>query len=74
MSWDNIESRWTWLHASAKQRWSRLTDGELIEIAGKRDKLAASIREAYGIRKDQVELQVMAFESFHADNEAAVLR
>ena len=74
MSWDNIESRWAWLHASAKQRWKRLSDEELNAIAGKRDKLAASIREAYGIRKDQVELQVMAFESFHADNEAAVLR
>ena len=74
MSWENIESRWTWLHASAKQRWSRLSDGELNEIAGNRAKLAASIREAYGIRKDQVEIQMMAFESFHADNEATVLR
>ena len=74
MSWDNIESRWTWLHASAKKRWSRLTDGQLTATAGNRDKLAASIREAYGIRKDQVELQVMAFESFHADNDATVLR
>ena len=74
MSWEHIETRWTWLHASAKQRWSRLTDGELNAIAGKRDKLAASIRDAYGIRKDQVELQVMAFDSFHADNEATLLR
>jgi uncharacterized protein YjbJ (UPF0337 family) len=51
-----------------------LTDGQLTATAGNRDKLAASIREAYGIRKDQVEIQMMAFESFHADNEATVLR
>ena len=74
MSWDDIESRWTWLQASAKKRWSRLTVEELNAIAGKRDKLAQGIREAYGIPRDQVEIQVMAFETFHADNEATVVR
>jgi len=74
MSWDNIESRWAWLHASAKQRWKRLSDEDLNAIAGNRDKLAASIREAYGLRKDQVEVQVMAFEVFHAENATTVLR
>ena len=73
MSWNTIENRWTWLHASAKRRWGRLTDGELNAIAGKRDKLAASIREAYGITKDQVEVQVMAFETLH-DDDATVVR
>ena len=62
------------LQASAKKRWTRLTDEQLVAIGGQRDKLAASIREAYGIRMDQVEIQVKAFESFHADNEATVSR
>ena len=74
MSWDDIENRWTWLQASAKKRWSRLTDGELSAIAGRRDKLAQSIREAYGLPKDQVEIQVKAFEAFHADTQAKVVR
>ena len=74
MSWDNIAIHWVGLQASAKKRWSRLTDEQLVEIGGQRDKLAMSIRQAYGIRMDQAEIQVQAFESFHANNEATVSR
>ena len=50
MGWDNIESHWVGLQASAKKRWTRLTDEQLTQIGGQRDKLAVSIRQAYGIR------------------------
>ena len=42
-------------------------DDHLDTIAGKRDQLAGRIQEGYGITKDQVEVQIKAFEEAHKD-------
>jgi uncharacterized protein YjbJ (UPF0337 family) len=50
-----------------KEKWGRLTDGNLELIAGKRDQLSGQIQESYGITKDQVERQLKLFEEIHKD-------
>ena len=67
MNWDIIEGNWKQFKGLVKVKWSRLTDDHLDAIAGKRDQLAGKVQEAYGITKDQAEVQVKAFEEAHKD-------
>jgi len=67
MNWDIIEGNWKQFKGLVKAKWSRLTDDHLDTIAGKRDQLAGKVQEAYGITKDQAEVQVKAFEEAHKD-------
>jgi uncharacterized protein YjbJ (UPF0337 family) len=58
MNWDQIEGNWKQFKGNVKQQWGKLTDDQLEVIAGKRDKLAGKIQEAYGISKDVAEKQL----------------
>jgi uncharacterized protein YjbJ (UPF0337 family) len=58
MNWDQIEGNWKQFKGDVKQQWGKLTDDQLDVIAGKRDKLAGKIQEAYGISKDIAEKQL----------------
>lgn len=42
----------------AKKQWGELTDDELTEAKGDREKLVGLIQEKYGISKDEAEKQV----------------
>ena len=63
MDWDHIEGNWTQFKVDVKRYWDRLTEDQLVEIAGKRDQLAGRIEEAYGITKENTERQISAWQS-----------
>jgi uncharacterized protein YjbJ (UPF0337 family) len=58
MNWDRIESNWAQFMVTARGRWEKLTDDQLRTIAGKREALAASIKEAYGVTIEAAQRQV----------------
>jgi uncharacterized protein YjbJ (UPF0337 family) len=58
MNWDRIEGNWKQFTGNVKERWGRLTDDQLTQIAGKRDQLMGSIQSTYGIGKAMAEKQV----------------
>lgn len=58
MNWDQIEGKWKQFKGSAKENWGKLTDDDLDVAAGKRDKLAGKIQEAYGVTKEEAEKQI----------------
>lgn len=53
MSWNQVEGKWREFVGSAKQRWAKLTDSDLAECEGNRDKLVGKLQELYGISADQ---------------------
>jgi len=63
MNWALIEGNWKQFQGRVRERWGRLTDDHIDTIAGKRDRLAGKIQDAYGITKAQAESQVKTFES-----------
>jgi uncharacterized protein YjbJ (UPF0337 family) len=63
MNWDRIEGNWRQLTGKVRETWGRLTDDELEKIAGRRDKLAGSLQNSYGIAKDEAEKQIKDFEA-----------
>ena len=67
MNWDIIKGDWTQFKGHVKEQWGKLTDDNLDRIAGVRDQLSGKIQEAYGVTKEQAELQVKAFEEIHKD-------
>ncbi len=58
MNWEQVQGRWSDLLGSAKENWSKLTDGDLDEISGKREQLASKIQSVYGITKREADKQV----------------
>jgi uncharacterized protein YjbJ (UPF0337 family) len=62
MNWDIIEGNWKQFKGKVRARWGKLTDDQLELIAGKRVELAGRIQEAYGVSKDDAEVQIKLFE------------
>ena len=66
MNWDRAEGNWKQIKGGIKEKWGKLTDDNLDVIAGKRDKLAGHIQEAYGISKDEADKQIKEWEKTQA--------
>jgi uncharacterized protein YjbJ (UPF0337 family) len=69
MNWDMVERDWKQFQVHVKEKWGRLTDANLVLIAGRRDHLSAQIQRSYGISKDQTERQLKLFEEVHKDSQ-----
>ena len=61
MNWDIIEGKWGQLKGSVKEQWGKLTDDELTEIAGNRDKMAGKLQERYGWTKSEADEKLNEF-------------
>lgn len=61
MNWDIIEGKWDQLKGSVKEKWGELTDDELTQAAGNRDKLAGKLQEKYGWTKSEVDEKLNDF-------------
>jgi uncharacterized protein YjbJ (UPF0337 family) len=61
MNRDIVEGKWTQLKGSVKEQWGKLTDDELTEVAGKRDRLSGKLQERYGWTKEEAERQIDDF-------------
>ena len=65
MNWDIVEGKWDQLKGSVKAKWGDLTDDELTEIAGNRDKMAGKLQEKYGWGKTEVDEKMNDFFKDH---------
>jgi len=71
MNWDIAEGNWKQFKGKVKSQWGKLTDDQLDVIAGKRDTLAGTIQEAYGISLEETEKQIKVFENLNKDSSAS---
>ena len=60
--WSRIQGNWRELKRKAKEKWDKLTDEELDEIDGQRDRLEAKIQDHYGHGRDQVRTEISAWQ------------
>lgn len=61
MNWERIEANWKQFKGGAQAYWFKLTDEQLEASAGKRDLLAAKIREAYGFTEQEIDKQLSSW-------------
>ena len=60
--WEKIKGSWTQTKGAVKEQWGKLTDDDLMEIQGRREKLVGKIQARYGISHEQAEAQVNGWE------------
>ena len=58
MNWDEVAGKWSQMKGAVKEKWGKLTDGDIATIDGKRDQLVGKIQERYGTTKEAAEQQV----------------
>jgi uncharacterized protein YjbJ (UPF0337 family) len=61
MNRDILEGHWKEIRGEIRQRWGELTDDELDQIAGHRDKLVGSLQKRYGYSRDEASRQLDDF-------------
>jgi uncharacterized protein YjbJ (UPF0337 family) len=60
--WAKIKGSWTQTKGAVKEQWGKLTDDDLMEIQGRREKLVGKIQTRYAISHEQAEAQVSGWE------------
>lgn len=58
MNWDIIQGKWKQLKGDTKVKWGQLTDDELDQIDGNKDRLAGKLQEKYGWSKDEADKEI----------------
>lgn len=58
MNWDTISGRWTQMTGYVREKWGELTDDEITEMNGEREKMVGQIQAKYGIAREEAEQQV----------------
>lgn len=58
MNWDIVEGKWMQFRGDVRSKWGKLTDDDLDQIAGKKDRLIGVLQERYGRRRDEAERDI----------------
>ena len=58
MNWDIIEGKWDQAKGTIKKKWGELTDDEIAQMNGERDKISGKLQEKFGWTKDQAEREL----------------
>jgi uncharacterized protein YjbJ (UPF0337 family) len=61
MNWDQISGNWKQFTGTVKEKWGKLTDDDLMTVAGKRDQMAGLLQQKYGYAKEQAETELDEF-------------
>src|SRR5450756_1960373 len=55
MDWNIIEGKWKELKGHAREEWGKLSDDELEEVGGKKDRLVGKLQQKYGYAADEAD-------------------
>jgi uncharacterized protein YjbJ (UPF0337 family) len=61
MDSDVLKGRWKQISGGIKERWGELTNDEVQEVEGNRDKLIGKLQEKYGYSRERAEREVHEF-------------
>ena len=60
MNWDTAEGKWNEIKGQLREKWAKLTDSDLEDIAGKKDRLVGRLHQRYGYQKERALREVDA--------------
>ncbi|HHX66120.1 MAG TPA: CsbD family protein [Chloroflexi bacterium] len=61
MDADVLKGLWKQLRGGIKERWGELTDDDVAQVEGNRDKLVGKLQEKYGYTKEEAQREVHEF-------------
>ncbi len=59
---DQFEGKWKQMKGSIREQFGKLTNDDMEEVAGKRDKLIGKLQERYGDSREEAEKRLDQFE------------
>ena len=65
MNENTIKGQWEQVKGAVKETWGDLTDDEITQMEGNRQKLAGKIQERYGRAEDVVEKEIDDWSTRH---------
>lgn len=65
MNLDIVKGNWKTLTGEAKIQWSNLTDDDLLNVEGHREKLLGLLQVKYGYAKERAEQEVEEWNRIH---------
>ncbi len=69
MNWETIQGQAKQIGGKLKEKWAKLTDDDLLLLAGKKDVFMGKLQERTGLAKDEAEKQ---FEALISNIESAL--
>jgi len=63
MNWTSLQGNWNEAKGKVKNKWGRLTDDDLMQVSGNKDRLVGVIQQKYGIAREKAEEQLEEFMS-----------
>ena len=63
MNWTTVQGNWNEAKGKVKTKWGRLTDDDLMQVQGQKDRLVGVIQQKYGIAREKAEEQLDEFMS-----------
>jgi uncharacterized protein YjbJ (UPF0337 family) len=60
-AWNKIQGNWKQFAGRVRQQWGLLTDDDVIEINGEREKLVGKLQERYGVSQEAANRQIDAW-------------
>ncbi len=61
MTWDRVSANWRTMMRKVQQRWGRLSDSDLVNVAGRFDALVRQVQDRYALDRRQAERQVQGW-------------
>ena len=61
MNLDTIQGKWKQMMGDVKIQWGKLTDDDMTQIDGNKDKLIGMVQERYGKSKEAAQAEVNKF-------------
>jgi uncharacterized protein YjbJ (UPF0337 family) len=58
---DVLKGKWKEIKGGVKEKWGKLTDDDLTQVEGNKDKLLGILQQKYGYAKDKAEKEYMDF-------------
>ncbi|HEV3143914.1 MAG TPA: hypothetical protein VGZ47_08535 [Gemmataceae bacterium] len=58
MNWEQFRGNWLRMKVKVKEKWDRLTDDDLANIAGRREALLDKLLQKYGLSQREAERQL----------------
>ncbi|RPI34266.1 MAG: CsbD family protein [Chloroflexota bacterium] len=58
---DILSGKWKQIRGDIKEKWGELTDDEIDQIEGRREKLIGKLQEKYGYSKLEAEREISEF-------------
>jgi uncharacterized protein YjbJ (UPF0337 family) len=61
MNEDILKGKWNEMKGEVKKKWGKLTDDDLMVIAGEKEKMVGVLQTKYGYAKDNAEKEYKEF-------------